>query len=210
MRRRFSALVLFAMIGLLPIASPPAWAQQSAGSAAGPQATNGTAGRIAKFVTTTELSNSIMVEKGNRIGIGTTLPTSALDIRAQNALQLWAVQPYVLFRDSNASNARSRLRAINGGITFQGEEYISNTNPQGFVHVDQKGRVGFGTINPQRLIQIGPDPDPMFTIEASDASPRAGFEVSHASATQRVAEIIATMFGSNFSTRPIPAFTSDS
>ena len=41
--------------------------------------------------------------------------------------------------------------------------------------MDREGRVGLGTFDPQRLLQIGPSPDAMFTIEASDASPRAGF-----------------------------------
>jgi len=41
--------------------------------------------------------------------------------------------------------------------------------------MDRNGRLGLGTTTPQRLLQIGPSTDAMFTIEASDASPRAGF-----------------------------------
>jgi hypothetical protein len=37
------------------------------------------------------------------------------------------------------------------------------------------GNVGIGTTNPARALQIGPSADAMFTIEPSDASPRAGF-----------------------------------
>jgi hypothetical protein len=168
MRRQFS--VAAGIVAILLGAASSGWAQT-----VDPQATSGTVGRIAKFVTATDLGNSLMFEKGNLIGIATSAPTSRLDIRAQNALQLWGVQPYLTFRDSNASNIRHRIRSFGGGVSLQGEDYINNSNPRGFVHVDRDGRVGFGTANPQRLIQIGPGFDPMFTIEASDASPRAGF-----------------------------------
>ena len=36
-------------------------------------------------------------------------------------------------------------------------------------------RLGLGTASPQRLLQIGPSTDAMFTIDQSDGSPRAGF-----------------------------------
>ena len=158
------------IIVILLGAASSGWAQT-----VDPQATSGTIGRIAKFVTATDLGNSLMFEKDNLIGIATSAPTSRLDIRAQNALQLWGIQPYLTFRDSNASNIRHRIRSLSGGLSLQGEDFLNNSNPRGFVHVDRDGRLGFGTTNPQRLIQIGPGFDAMFTIEASDASPRAGF-----------------------------------
>ena len=170
MQTKLRAATLAGIMLLLPGAASSGRAQTVE-----PQATSGTIGRIAKFVTATDLGNSLMFEKNNLIGIATSAPTSRLDIRAQNALQLWGVQPYLTFRDSNAGNIRHRIRSLSGGLSLQGEDFLNNSNPRGFVHVDRDGRVGFGTANPQRTIQIGPGVDPMFTIEPSDASPNAGY-----------------------------------
>ena len=56
-------------------------AQQREPQGVGPAAANGTAGRIAKFTTATDLGNSLLYENSGRIGLGTPAPTSRLDIR---------------------------------------------------------------------------------------------------------------------------------
>jgi len=140
-----------------------------------PVASSGTPGRIGRFVNATDLGNSVLFQDGSRIGLGTTAPLSALDIRAQAALNISGPSPFLTFRDTNNSAARALIRSTNGGMLFIGEDYLAKTNPNALVHIDRQGRVGFGTTSPQRAIQIGPGLDQMFTIEPSDASPRAGF-----------------------------------
>lgn len=141
-----------------------------------PLSEDGTTGRIAKFVSTTAVGNSVLFESGGRIGLGTTAPSSMLDIRGGgNALQLWGSRPFLMFRDTLTGDARSIVQTSNGGLTFMGENFINGSNPLAFVRIDRNGRIGIGTANPTRAIQIGPGADPMFTIEPSDASPRAGF-----------------------------------
>ncbi|MGH6923104.1 MAG: tail fiber domain-containing protein [Propylenella sp.] len=135
----------------------------------------GSVGRIGKFITATELGNSVLFESGGRIGLGTTAPLSSLDIRAQNALSIYGGQPYLTFRDSAAGAALHIIQSINGGLNLLPDSYFRNANASAVVHVSRLGRVGLGTKSPQRLLQIGPSVDAMFTIEASDASPRAGF-----------------------------------
>jgi hypothetical protein len=136
----------------------------------------GTTGRIAKFVSTTAIGNSVLFERAGKIGLGTAAPLSMLDIRGGgNALQLWGSRPFVTFRDTQTSNARSIIQSSNGGLTIFGESYLNNSNRLAFVRIDRNGRLGIGAANPTRAIQIGPSFDAMFTIEPSDASPRAGF-----------------------------------
>lgn len=137
-------------------------------------ATSGTTGRIAKFVNATDLGNSVMYESAGQIGLGTLAPTSKLDIRATEALNIQGATPFLRFRDTNVAAGRFNIQAYNGGARFVGEDWLSGANQGAFVRIDKAGRVGFGAANPQRAIQIGPSFDAMFTIEPSDASPRAG------------------------------------
>ena len=140
-----------------------------------PVAASGTPGRIARFTSATDLGNSVLHQDGADIGLGTTSPLAKLDIRDRNALNIMAVQPFVTFRDTKAGNARHRIQSVNGGLSLVGENALNGSDRFAFVHIDRRGRVGLGTANPQRALQIGPGFDPMFTIEPSDGSPRAGF-----------------------------------
>ena len=137
-----------------------------------PTATSGTPGQIGKFINSTDLGNSVLSEAGGRIGLGTSAPLSALDVRG--SVNLWAAQPFLFFRDTTTGNLRSYIRSSNGGLGFFGEDYVNASNPSAFVQIDRDGRLGIGTSTPQRAIQIGAGVDAMFTIEPSDASPRAG------------------------------------
>jgi hypothetical protein len=137
---------------------------------------SGTTGNVAKFTSPTSVGNSVMFESAaGNIGVGTTTPSSKVDINAQNALVMRGTQPYLSFLDSLSGNQRAGIQAIAGGLRLFGDGWWNKTAPQGFVQVDRVGRVGLGTTTPQRLLQIGPGTDAMFTIEGSDQSPRAGF-----------------------------------
>lgn len=136
---------------------------------------SGTTGRIAKFVTTTTLGNSVLYENGGRIGLGTQQPGSKLDIVSQNALRLTGFQPFLTLRDSNAGLARHVIQSVGGGLNLLTDSYLKGLNPSAFVRIDNAGRVGLGTANPQRALQIGPSFDAMFTVEPSEGSPHAGY-----------------------------------
>jgi hypothetical protein len=137
-----------------------------------PTATAGTAGRVGKFVNNTDLGNSVLFETGGRIGLGTTEPLSALDVRG--SVNLWAALPYLIFRDTTTGNLRSYIRSSNGGLGFFGEDYVNASNASAFVQIDRDGRLGIGTSTPQRTIQIGADTNALFTMEPSPGSPLAG------------------------------------
>jgi hypothetical protein len=172
--RSASCLAVLAAISL-PCLLPstiPARAQQIERRIVAPGAEPG---RIPQFVNEDRLANSELHQAGRNIGLGTTKPISKLDIRAQDALAIRGAQPFITFRDSKAGNVRHILQSVDGGLNLLGENYLNGTDPFAFVRVDRAGRVGIGAADPTRALQIGPSFDAMFTIEPSDASPRAGF-----------------------------------
>ena len=164
-----SAVILTISAALLaPQATVPVQAQTIA--------PNAEAGRIVRFLSPTKLGNSVLFQNSGNIGLGTTNPASKLEIRAQDALNIRGKEPFLTFRDTNVTgNPRHVIQSVDGGVNLLGESYVNGTNPDAFLTVDRDGKVGIGAANPTRALQIGPSFDAMFTIEPSDASPRAGF-----------------------------------
>jgi hypothetical protein len=136
---------------------------------------SGTTGNVAKFTSPSSVGNSVMFESAaGNIGVGTTVPASKLEINASNALTVRGAAPFMNFFDTARANQRAVIQSIGGGLRLSGDAVFKGTNAGAFVHMDRNGRLGLGTATPQRLMQIGPSTDAMFTIEASDQSPRAG------------------------------------
>ncbi|MGH9853547.1 MAG: hypothetical protein ACREBD_27220 [Blastocatellia bacterium] len=81
-------------------------------------AANGTTGRIAKFTSSTNLGNSVITELNGNIGIGTTNPTSKLEIAAQNGLKITGYQPFLTLQDTNAGGRFSGIQSANGDLLF--------------------------------------------------------------------------------------------
>jgi hypothetical protein len=137
---------------------------------------SGTTGNVAKFTSPSSVGNSVMFQSAaGNIGVGTTTPTSKLDINASNALAIHGAAPFINFYDTSKASQRAAIQSIGGGLKLIGDSVFKGTNPSGFVHVDRNGRLGLGTAAPQRQLQIGPSTDAMFTIEPSDQSPYAGY-----------------------------------
>jgi hypothetical protein len=120
--------------------------------------------------------NSVLFENGGRIGLNTSAPLATFDIRAaQNpVLNIMGARPFLTFRDTSG-NTRHFIQSTNGGLSLISENQINRSDPLAFVRFDRSGKVGLGTLNPLRLLQIGPSTDAAFTIEPSDASPNAGY-----------------------------------
>ncbi len=86
--------------------------------AAAAAAANGTTGRIAKFTSSTNLGNSVMTELNGNIGIGTTNPTSKLEIAAQDGLKITGYQPFLTLKDTNAGGRLGGIQSVNGDLLF--------------------------------------------------------------------------------------------
>lgn len=89
----------------------------------------GTAGRITKWLTSTQLGNSIITEKSGNIGIGTANPTSKVEVAAQDGLAITGFQPFLTLRDTNAGGARGIIASGNGHISFYPNSFIGGNPP---------------------------------------------------------------------------------
>jgi len=83
---------------------------------------SGTTGNIAKFTSPSSVGNSVMFESaGGNVGVGTTVPTSKLDINASNALAIHGAAPFMNFYDTSKATQRAVIQSIGGGLKMTGE-----------------------------------------------------------------------------------------
>ncbi|MBS1786105.1 MAG: hypothetical protein JST85_00180 [Acidobacteria bacterium] len=86
------------------------------------------------------------------VGIGTTTPTSKLEIAAQDGLAITGFQPYLTLRDTNAGGARSILASGNGDFGFYPNSFIGGT--PAVVIKNGTGNVGIGESNPLQKLHL--------------------------------------------------------
>jgi hypothetical protein len=76
---------------------------------------------------------------------------------------------------AEAHNANNNDPAAVGGTVGQLVKFITAFDLGDSVITEQNGKIGIGTTNPLRTLQIGPSADAAFTFEPADASPNAGY-----------------------------------
>jgi hypothetical protein len=79
---------------------------------------NGGTNPAANFLGTTD-GKPLAIQPGNgNVGIGTSTPSSKLEIAAQDGLQIRGFQPFLTLKDSNSNDARARIQNADGDINF--------------------------------------------------------------------------------------------
>lgn len=87
------------------------------------------------------------------VGIGTTSPSSKLDIVSQNALQITGYQPFLTVRDNNSSNRGFRLQTASGDMLFATDATGGGTYSEK-MRISSSGNVGIGTTSPNAPLTV--------------------------------------------------------
>lgn len=98
---------------------------------------------------------TMTVDTTGNVGVGTTAPTSKLEIAAQNGLAITGFQPFMTFRDTNDANKRSVLQSARGGFSFYPNNFIGG-NPA--MVLDNSGNAGIGTGTPIHRLTLAGGP----------------------------------------------------
>jgi hypothetical protein len=90
------------------------------------------------------LGNSGITQSSGNVGIGTTAPTSKLEIAAQDGLKISGFQPFLTLRDTNGGKS-SFVQGVNGDAALLTDSRAT------LIVKDISGNVGIGTTAPALL-----------------------------------------------------------
>lgn len=101
---------------------------------------------------TVDTSTLVVDAVNDRVGVGTSTPSSKLEIAAQDGLAITGFQPFLTLRDTNASNARTRIANAGGTFSFFPESFIGGN--AAMVLTNSTGRLGIGTTTPGMSLEV--------------------------------------------------------
>ena len=89
------------------------------------------------------LVDGLAISDSGNVGIGTTSPSSKLDIVAQDAIRATGFQPFLTLRDSSDSNKGSRIQTASGITIFYNDATGGGTYTER-MRIDDVGRIIVG------------------------------------------------------------------
>ena len=104
------------------------------------------------FGTAVQSTNGLAITTAGNVGIGTTAPTSKLEIAAQDGLKISGFQPFLTLRDTNGGNRSSFVQGVNGDAAL-----VTNSRATLIVK-DISGNVGIGTVTPNTRLTLSGGP----------------------------------------------------
>jgi hypothetical protein len=93
----------------------------------------------------------IKTGSGN-VGIGTSTPSSKVEIIAQDGLAVSGFQPFITLRDTNGGNARACVQGVDGDIVIIPNSFVGTG--AAMVIKTGSGNVGIGTSTPSEKLHV--------------------------------------------------------
>jgi hypothetical protein len=115
----------------------------------------------------------IQANTGN-VGIGTTNPSSKVEIIAQDGLAVTGFQPFISLVDANAGNATCKVHCVDGGMGLD-----ANNAPTVFIQANT-GNLGIGTTAPQAKLHVIGDIKVTGDIQLINADCAEDFDIADA------------------------------
>src|SRR5262249_32911224 len=72
----------------------------------------------------TNMTDRFVITNSGAVGVGTTAPTSKLEIAAQDGLKIKGYQPFLTLQDANAAGRRGCIQSVNGDLIFTPNSFI--------------------------------------------------------------------------------------
>ena len=111
---------------------------------------------------------------GGNIGIGTSSPTSRVEILGQDGLAITGFQPFLTLRDTN-SGLRSLVSAGSGDLGFYPSSFIGGI-PAVLIK-NSTGNVGIGTGSPSQLVHVNSGSGNAATLVQTPANAFAQYQL---------------------------------
>jgi len=99
-----------------------------------------------------------------KVGIGTSTPSSQLEVTGNNALGLTGFGPLLTFKDSGTGYKRSMFQSVGGDLNIFTESYLSGANTLSFLKLADNGNVGIGYATPESKLTIAGPSDALSLI----------------------------------------------
>jgi hypothetical protein len=81
------------------------------------------------FVVRTNNTEVLRINSAGSVGIGTTTPTSKLEIAAQDGMQITGFEPFLTLKDSNSGSKRARIQTARGEIAIFTNSGVATGQP---------------------------------------------------------------------------------
>ena len=115
-------------------------------------------------------SERMRIDSSGNVGIGTSSPSSKLDVVAQDAIRATGFQPFLTLRDSSDSNKGSRIQTASAITIFYNDTTGGGTYTER-MRLDASGNLGIGTSSPNYKLEVYGSPAWIRNFAGTPSSP---------------------------------------